>query len=94
MTDKHTLGDAPVEPKYQHVMNALARGIDEILNGPKGEAPRQNGFVLLMFPFTGADGGTDGRCNYISNAAREDIVVLLKEQLARFEGMPEAKGRA
>jgi hypothetical protein len=44
----------------------------------------------MVFPF--AD--FDGRANYISNAKREDIVVLLKEQLARFQGQPEMKGTA
>jgi hypothetical protein len=34
------------------------------------------------------------RCNYISNGRREDVVVLLKEQLARFEGSPDVTGRA
>ena len=32
--------------------------------------------------------------NYISNADRADVVTLLKEQLARFEGQPEMKGSA
>jgi hypothetical protein len=27
----------------------------------------------------------------LSNAQREDVIVLLKEQLARFQGMPEVK---
>lgn len=82
----HTLGDAPIEPEYEQMMNALAHGINEILNG---NGPKETGFVLMMFNF-----GDAGRCNYISNARREDIVVLLREQLARFEGMPEARGTA
>jgi hypothetical protein len=92
----HTLGDGPVDEEYREQMTALARGLDIYLNGQKGEAPRRNGFVLLMFPFTNKEQerGTNGRCNYISNAAREDIVVLLREQLSRFEGMPEAGGSA
>ena len=37
----------------------------------------------------------EGRCNYISNGAdRKDIVVMLKEQIKRFEGQPEMKGEA
>ena len=35
-----------------------------------------------------------GRCNYIASAPREDIINLLKEQLAQFEGPPEREGRA
>lgn len=88
MTDPERLGDAPIEPKLNETMNALARGVDNILNG--NERPKRNGFILLVFPFE----GHDGRCNYISNARREDVVVMLKEQLARFEGMPEIEGKA
>ena len=84
------LGDAPIEPRLRGVMNALGQGVDDILNGkdtPRGQ--RQNGFILLVFPFN----DHEGRCNYISNASRDDVVVLLKEQLARFQGQPEVKGR-
>ena len=86
---KHTLGDAPIEERYRQKMNELARLLDQELNG--GKLPlRSTGFVLLVFPFH----GHDGRCNYISTAERDDVIVLLREQLARFQGMPEAKGRA
>jgi hypothetical protein len=80
MTDR--LGDQPIEARLRRTMNALAKGIDEILNGegmPKDR--KQNGFVLMIFPFD----GFEGRCNYISNAERDDVIVLLREQLARFE---------
>jgi hypothetical protein len=39
-------------------------------------------------------GDGPGRANYISNANRDDVVTLLKEQIKRFEGQPEMKGRA
>lgn len=84
------LGDAPLEPHLHGLMNDLARGVDEILNGDATSAAKKNGFVLLVFPFD----GHEGRCNYISNAQREDVVTLLKEQLARFQGQPEMKGQA
>ena len=88
---KHALGDAPIEDAHRGTMNALAAGIDGILNGNKKGAARDVGFVLLVFPF----GEKEGRCNYISNGAdRRDIVVMLKEQIARFEGQPEISGRA
>lgn len=87
----HTLGDAPIEPKFIEMMNALARGLDEILNGGAKGNDRKNGFVLLVFPFE----GHEGRCNYISNGAdRRDIVTLFKEQIKRFEGQPDIEGRA
>jgi hypothetical protein len=82
------LGDAPIEPHLHDMMNALGRGVDDVLNGD--ERPKKNGFILLVFPFE----NNEGRCNYISNAERKDVVVLLKEQLARFEGQPEMVGRA
>lgn len=86
-----TLGDAPIEDAHRETMNALASGIDDVLNGGKKGAARNVGFVLLVFPF----GNKDGRCNYISNGAdRRDIVVMMKEQIARFEGQPEISGRA
>lgn len=84
----HTLGDAPVEKQYAETMRGLAQGVDRILNGASG--PKKNGFILMVFPFE----GHEGRCNYMSNALRDDVVVLLKEQLARFQGMPDARGTA
>ena len=87
---QHTIGDAPIDPKLIEMMNSLARGLDEILNGgAKGKA-RKNGFILMVFPFD----GHEGRCNYISNAERADVVTLLREQLRRFEGAPDVTGSA
>jgi hypothetical protein len=89
--DPLKIGDAPIEPKYVEMMNAVAHGLDEFFNGGAKGADRKTGFVLLVFPF-GEDGG---RCNYISNGAdRSDIVTMLKEQVKRFEGQPEKKGNA
>jgi hypothetical protein len=92
MTDN--VGDAPIEPRVHSTMNVLARMVDEFLNGDPDRDfkidDRKNGFVLLVFPFE----GHEGRCNYISNANRADIVVMLKEQLARLSGQPEIKGRS
>ena len=89
------LGDQPIEPKYHELMNQLARGIDEILNGNAKGKDRPNGFVLLVFPFEDGHAPKDGRCNFISNGAdRRDVVTLMKEMIARFEGQPEMKGRA
>jgi len=84
------LGDAPIERKHHTMMNTLAHTLDELFNGDARGDDRKNGFILMVFPFHGAD----GRANYISNAQRADIVTMLKEQLARFEGQPEMTGRA
>ena len=87
----HELGDGPIEPEYLEKMNQLARKLDREFNGWKKGADRPTGFVLMVFPY----GDTTGRCNYISNGAdRRDIVVLMKEMIARFEGQPEVQGHA
>ena len=81
------LGDAPIQPEAVQQMKAIAKTIDDFIN-PEGE--KQWGFIVMMFPF----GSDDGRCNYISNARREDVIIMLKEQIKRFEGQPEMKGTA
>jgi hypothetical protein len=78
---EYRLGSGPIEPEFIEKMNVLAQALNQYLN-PIG---KKVGFVLLTFNF---DEG--GRCNYISNADREDIKVLLREQLSYFEGMPDA----
>ena len=87
--DRPTLGDAPIEARHQQQMRAIANALDDLLNGEQAET-REVGFILMVFPFD----AHDGRCNYISTAAREDVILLLKQQLARFEGMPETSGTA
>jgi hypothetical protein len=85
------LGDAPIEEKYRKQMNAIAQGLDQVLNGEAKGKDRKIGFVLLLFEY----GESEGRCNYISNGAdRRDIVTLMKEQIKRFEGQPDIEGRA
>lgn len=89
-----SLGDAPVEERYHQEMIAIVQTLDELFNGKVGGPGRKTGFVLIVFPFD-EEGHTDGRCNYMSNGAdRNDIVVLMKEMIARFEGQPETKGSA
>lgn len=83
-----------IQEEQRAVMNALASGLDDILNPPPLPGlPRQKkiGFVLLTAYFGQIE---NGRVNYISNGEREDMVAMLKELLARFEGQPETGGRA
>ena len=88
---RERLGDAPVEAQYHEDMTKVAGMIDEIFNGRRGGPGRKVGFVLMVFPFE----GFDGRCNYMSNGAdRADVVTLMKEMIARFEGQPEITGSA
>jgi len=80
-------GDQPMEPAVREVANRLGRSI----GGALREATHGEwGFCLMIFPFE----GFDGRANYISNARREDVLVLLKEQVRRFEGAPDVTGTA
>jgi hypothetical protein len=89
--NKHQLGDAPIEDAHRDTMVAVAKALDETFNGEAKGDKRTVGFVLLVFPF----GDKEGRCNYISNGAdRRDIVTMMKEQIARFEGQTEMKGKA
>lgn len=86
---ENELGDAPVEERYKRQMIAVVQALDAVFNG--AERPKKTGFILLVFPYN----EHEGRCNYISNGAdRRDVVALLKEQLARFEGSPDVTGRA
>ena len=88
---KETLGDAPIEPTYHEQMNALAGFLDEQFNGDAKGKDKKVGFVLMLFEY----GDNPGRCNYISNGAgRQDVVNLMKEMIARFEGQPEQSGKA
>jgi hypothetical protein len=86
----HQYGDAPVEPEYMMKMKAIITTVDEFVNDNKRGKDREIGIVVLMFPF----GDGPGRCNFMSNGvAREDVVALMKEMIARFEGQPEISGR-
>jgi hypothetical protein len=75
--DEHKIGDAPVEARFENMLNALGMIIDEFIND---SAERKNGFVLMIFPFH-----VQGRANYISNAHRDDVLIMLKEQVKLFE---------
>src|SRR5215468_10919793 len=82
------LGDAPIQKEVHEKMKAIMQALDEFVNdGIKGEA-RPWGFIVMMFPY----GDHEGRCNYMSNGAdRRDVVALMKEMIARFEGQPETR---
>lgn len=71
----------PIEEKHVDTMNGLARGIDEIFNGDA--RPKKVAFCVLVANFGDIEGG---RVNYISNAARSDMICMVKEWLARMEG--------
>ena len=68
-------------------MNRLAGALDGMFEG--------YGFCLLVFPLADTEGDMNGRMNYISNAERRDMLIAMKEFIARNEGrVPEApKGK-
>ena len=87
---REAMGDGPVQAEYEIMMKEVARLIDVMFNDNAKGDDKKTGFVLLVFPFH----NHDGRCNYMSNAQREDVVTLLKEQLKRFEGQADVVGHA
>ena len=88
------LGDQDVQKEYRDMMIAIVEFLDEAFNGDKHGEDRPTGFVLMVYPFANFENG-DTRCNYMSNGAdRRDVVTLMKEMIARFEGQPDLKGTA
>lgn len=71
-----------IQEHYREQMRALGRAIDELFNEPG--KPKRTGFCLLMFDF--GESPTSERINYLSNAARPNMIVALKELVSRFEG--------
>lgn len=67
------------------VMRVLAQAIDSFLNGDERGLvdERQIVFALLVFPLSQPEGA---RTNWVSNGERKDMIVALKEIVARFEG--------
>lgn len=85
----------PIQTAYRQQMREVARTLDVVFNGTAANEPgrgrRKVAFVLLTAEF---DKVEDGRVNYISNGDRADIVAMMKELIARFEGQPEQSGHA
>lgn len=81
--------DEVISEQYRRAMQQLAADLDQIFNGKLKGKDRTTSFVLLVGAF-----GEDSRVNYISNSERADIVAMMKEVIARFEGQPEMKGTA
>jgi hypothetical protein len=71
----------PIEEAQRANMNAIAIALDDMFNGD--QEPKKFAFVLLTAHFADYE---RGRVNYISNANRADIIAMMKELIARFEG--------
>jgi hypothetical protein len=79
--DRHDPRHGPMDAAIREQGSSIGKIIAGVL-------PPGWGFALLIFPFN--EGG--GRMNYISNAPREDMLVALKELVARMEGNFDDKG--
>lgn len=73
--------DNPISDEYREFMNQLARMVDVALNGDVHWQDRKLAFMLLVSPF----GDKEGNVNYISNANRDDALLLMKNYIARQE---------
>jgi hypothetical protein len=62
-----------IQQKYLEHMNAVMDALCDLFPG--------SGVALLVFEF-----GDAKRINYISNAEREDMLIAMKEFVARNEG--------
>lgn len=75
----------PIEDKHRAFMNSIAKGLDDLMNGPDCPADqKKTGFMLFVYDF--AQGPKAGRMNYISNANRFDNAAAMKEITADMEG--------
>lgn len=79
---KPELGDQGIEEIHNDFMNVMALTMDMELNGDLKGLDRKYGFILMVFEFGDEH---KGRCNYISNARRQDVVQLLEDQLKKFK---------
>jgi hypothetical protein len=79
----------PIQPAYRQMMANLAVELDRILNGEAD--PRTVGFCLFVFNLGATE---NGRVNYISNCDRNEMIVAVKEWLARAEGRVQPPGNA
>lgn len=70
---------AEIEAEHRLHMNQFAQFADHYFN--QGKEPKSVGFALLLFNF-----GEPGRCNYISNCDRADMIKAMREFLARATG--------
>lgn len=68
----------------EEYMRTLAAALDDLLNPNLQGDQRKVGFALLTYNFD--EGPSGGRVNYIGNGKREDVLVAMKEVVARWEG--------
>lgn len=75
----------PIEAAQREMMNEIARLLDRTFNGDRQGDERKVGFALLTYRM-GEDLTGTGRINYIGNGERSQMLIALKELVARWEG--------
>ena len=78
--------EQPIEPNLRKLMNDIGRLIGAALKDTVAHTGEKYGFTLLMF---GLSGDESMRMNYISSVERADMLVAMKEFIARNEGRYE-----
>ncbi len=79
--------DPDLEEQHKRTMAELGILLDTALN-PDGAA--RFCFCLLITEFdVGTEENPDARMSYISNATREDMLLALKEFIARTDGIAQ-----
>jgi hypothetical protein len=73
----------PISDELRAGMHDLCSFIDDVFNG--NVRPKRVGFALLIYNLGEELEGT-GRINYIGNGQRGEVLVALKELVARWEG--------
>ena len=68
---------------HDEYMREVAAKLDFLFNGEAKGDDRKIGFALLTYEFNKP---MDGKVNYIGNGERRDVLVAMKEVVARWEG--------
>jgi hypothetical protein len=75
--------EQPIESVLREIMNDIGAAIGRTLKDATAGTGERYGFALLMF---GLSGNEYMRMNYLANVNREDMLVAMKEFIARAEG--------
>lgn len=78
----------PIDVKHRTKMRKLAQDIDKSFNGTLRGKTRAIGFALLIFELS-ENPFEENRMNYISNTERGEMIVAMKEFIAKWEGQAE-----
>ena len=86
----------PIQADLSELMNAVARTLDDLFNGPDCPASEKRvWFFLAAGNFgEGSDLPERNRFNYISNADKLDMRATLRDVLGGIEGRMAGEGHA